>query len=161
MHATARRFGLGLTGRSRACVVNVLATLVLLFVLPAVAHADITYIYDRLGRLIGVVDPAGDTAVYHYDAVGNLTSISRQSSALVSVIDFNPASGPVGTAVTIYGTGFSPTASENTVTFNGTAASVSSASPTQLVVSVPAGATTGSIGVTAPAGSAPAAARSP
>ena len=74
MHATARRFGLGLTGRSRACVVNVLATLVLLFVLPAVAHADITYIYDRLGRLIGVVDPAGDTAVYHYDAVGNITA---------------------------------------------------------------------------------------
>jgi YD repeat-containing protein len=121
---------------------------------PIAAQADVTYIYDRLGRLIGVVDPAGDTAVYHYDAVGNLTSISRQSTALVSVIDFNPASGPVGTAVTIYGTGFSPTASENTVTFNGTAASVSSASPTQLVVTVPAGATTGSIGVTAPAGSA-------
>ena len=119
-----------------------------------VASADITYVYDRIGRLIGVVDPAGDTAVYHYDAVGNLTSISRQSSALVSVIDFNPASGPVGTAVTISGTGFSPTASENTVTFNGTAASVSSASPTQLVVTVPTGATTGSIGVTAPAGSA-------
>jgi YD repeat-containing protein len=130
------------------------AALLALLVLPAVAHADITYIYDRIGRLIGVVDPAGDTAVYHYDAVGNLTSIARQSSALVSVIDFNPAGGPVGTSVTIFGTGFSPTPSENTVTFNGTAAAVSSASPTQLVVTVPAGATTGSIGVTAPAGSA-------
>lgn len=118
------------------------------------AHADISYIYDRLGRLIGVVDPASDTAVYHYDVVGNLTSISRQSSALVSVIDFNPGSGPVGSTVTIYGTGFSATPSENTVTFNGTAASVTSASPTQLVVTVPAGATTGSIAVTAPAGSA-------
>ena len=118
------------------------------------ASADITYVYDRLGRLIGVVDPASDTAVYHYDAVGNLTSISRQSSALVSVIDFNPSSGPVESTVTIYGTGFSPTPSENTVTFNGTAASVSSASPTQLVATVPAGATTGTIGVTAPAGSA-------
>jgi len=121
---------------------------------PAAAHAEITYIYDRIGRLIGVVDPAGDTAVYHYDAVGNLTSISRQSSALVSVIDFNPASGPVGTAVTIYGTGFSSTPSQNTVAFDGTAATVSSASPTQLVVTVPAGTTTGSIGVTAPSGSA-------
>ena len=118
------------------------------------AGADITYVYDRLGRLIGVVDPASDTAVYHYDAVGNLTSISRQSSALVSIIDFNPSSGPVGSTVTIYGTGFSPTPSENTVTFNGTAASVSSASPTQLVATVPAGATTGTIGVTGPAGSA-------
>lgn len=121
---------------------------------PTHAHAEITYIYDRLGRLIGVVDPAGDTAVYHYDAVGNLTSITRQSSALVSVIDFNPASGPVGTTVTIFGTGFSPTPSENTVTFNGTTATVSSASQTQLVVTVPGSATTGSIGVTAPAGSA-------
>ena len=118
------------------------------------AHADITYIYDRLGRLVGVADPGGDTAVYFYDAVGNLTSISRQSSASVSVIDITPASGPVSTAVTIFGTGFSPTPSENTVTFNGTAAIVSSASPTQLVVPVPAGATTGPIGVTAPGGSA-------
>jgi len=118
------------------------------------AHADIAYIYDRLGRLIGVVDPAGETAVYHYDAVGNLTSISRQGSTLVSVIDFNPGGGPVASTVTIYGTGFSPMPSENTVTFNGTAATVSSASPTQLVVTVPTGATTGSIGVTAPAGSA-------
>jgi hypothetical protein len=92
--------------------------------------------------------------VYFYDAVGNLTSISRQSSASVSIIDINPASGPVSTAVTIFGTGFSPTPSENTVTFNGTAAIVSSATPTQLVVAVPAGATTGSIGVTASAGSA-------
>lgn len=121
---------------------------------PSAADADIAYVYDRIGRLIGVVDPAGDTAVYHYDAVGNLTSISRQSSALVSVIDFNPGSGPVGRAVTIYGTGFSPTPGENAVTFNGIAATVSSASATQLVVTVPAGATTGSIGVTAPAGSA-------
>jgi len=86
---------------------------------PNTAHAEITYIYDRLGRLIGVVDPAGDTAVYQYDAVGNLTGISRQSSALVSVIDFTPASGPVGTTVTIFGTGFSPTPSQNTVNVNG------------------------------------------
>jgi YD repeat-containing protein len=77
-------------------------------------HADITCIYDRLGRLIGVVDPACDTAVYQYDAVGNLTGISRQSSALMSIIDVTPASGPVGTTVSIFGTGFSPTPSENT-----------------------------------------------
>ena len=61
------------------------------------------------------MDPAGDTAVYQYDAVGNHTGISRQSSALVSIIDFTPASGPVGTTVSIFGIGFSPTSSENTV----------------------------------------------
>ncbi len=46
---------------------------------PGAARADISYIDDALGRLIAVVDPSGATAVYHYDAVGNL-SISRQAS---------------------------------------------------------------------------------
>src|SRR5262245_25072725 len=118
------------------------------------ASADITYVYDRIGRLIGVVDPGGDTAVYHYDAVGNLTRISRHSSALVSIIDFNPGAGPAGTVVTIFGTGFDATPGANTVTFTGTVATISSASPTELVAIVPAGATTGVIAVTSPAGSA-------
>jgi len=127
---------------------------ILLGLTNAVAYADITYVYDRIGRLIGVVDPAGDTAVYYYDAVGNLTRISRQSSALLSIIDFNPGAGPVGTVVTIFGTGFDPTPGANTVTFNGTVAAISSASPAELVVIVPLGATTGVIEVTTPAGSA-------
>ncbi|MFB3112904.1 MAG: CARDB domain-containing protein, partial [Gemmatimonadales bacterium] len=114
----------------------------------------ITYIYDALGRLTGVVDPARDTVMYTYDEVGNLLSISRQSSSVVSIIEFTPNSGPVGTTVTIYGTGFSATPSENTVTFNGVKATVTSATPTQIVTSVPSGATTGPIAVTAPAGSA-------
>ena len=32
--------------------------------------ADISYVYDNLGRVIAVIDPASDTAVYAYDAVG-------------------------------------------------------------------------------------------
>jgi len=121
---------------------------------PATA-ADITYIYDALGRLRAVVDPASnDAAIYSYDPVGNLLSISRQSAAVVSIIEFTPSSGPVGTTVTIFGTGFSATATEDTVSFNGTAAAVVSATATQIVATVPAGATTGPIAVTAPAGSA-------
>jgi len=116
--------------------------------------ADITYLYDRLGRLIAVVDPASDTAIYSYDAVGNLLSIARQSSATVAIIEFSPASGPVGTTVTIQGIGFGATPAQNTVTFNGTAATVTSATPTQIVTTVPAGATSGTIAITAPAGSA-------
>ena len=80
---------------------------------------DITYVYDDLGRLVAVVDPAGDTAVYTYDAVGNLLSISRFSSSVLSILHFTPSQGPVGASVTIYGTSFSTTASQNTVTFNG------------------------------------------
>jgi YD repeat-containing protein len=120
----------------------------------ALAYADITYVYDDLGRLVGVIDPSSDTATYSYDAVGNLLSIGRHASSSASVIDFQPKSGPVGTVVTIQGTGFSPTPGSNAVTLNGAAAIVTSSIATSLVVPVPAGATTGSIGATTPAGSA-------
>lgn len=128
----------------------------LLAALPsAPASADVTYYYDALGRLVGFAEPSSDTAtVYSYDAVGNLLSITRHASSTVSIIDFQPSSGPVGTSVTLQGTGFSPTPGNNAVTFNGTAATVASATATQLVVTVPSGATTGAIGVTTPAGSA-------
>jgi len=60
-------------------------------------------------------------------------------------ISFSPASGPFASLVTITGTGFSPTPAENTVTINGAAAVVQSASPTQLVVEVPVGALSGPV----------------
>jgi YD repeat-containing protein len=129
-----------------------------LFGIQKAAAADITYIYDELGRLRAVVDPASDTAVYSYDSVGNLTGITRQPSSQVSIIDFTPNSGPVGTTVTIYGTGFSPIVSQNTITFNGAAATVSSATASQITTTVPSGATTGPIAVTTPTGSATSAA---
>lgn len=110
--------------------------------------ANISYVYDSLGRVIAVIDPATDTAVYSYDAVGNLTGITRQTSATKSILQFTPSSGPVGTPVTIYGTGFSATPTSNTVKFNGTTATVATASTTVLTTTVPAGATTGTISVT-------------
>jgi YD repeat-containing protein len=116
--------------------------------------SPITYVYDPLGRLVGVVDGTGESAVYVYDAVGNLLSIERHSSATVSIIQFTPSSGAIGASVTIYGTAFSATPSQNTVTFNGTAATVTSSTTTQLVATVPAGATSGTIAVTTPIGSA-------
>lgn len=118
------------------------------------ANNAISYTYDALGRLVGVVDPAGETATYAYDAVGNLLSITRQSSSIVSIIGFTPNSGPIGTSVTISGTGFSTTPSENTVTFNGVAANVTSATATQIVATVPAGTTSGPIAITNPNGNA-------
>jgi YD repeat-containing protein len=118
------------------------------------AQSGVSYVYDDLGRLIGVIDGSGNSAVYHYDAVGNLTSIDRYTASQVAVFAFSPRQGPIATTVTIRGSGFSGTANQNTVTFNGTAATVSSATTSQLVVTVPTGATTGSIGVTTPNGSA-------
>ncbi len=133
-----------------------IALTLILMVASAAASAQtpIQYMYDEVGRLIAVIDPAGDTAVYHYDAVGNVLSIDRHASTAVSVISFSPGTGPVGTTVTIAGTGFSATPSLNTVTFNGTTATVTSATATNLVVTVPSGATTGTIGETSPSGSA-------
>jgi YD repeat-containing protein len=123
------------------------------FLLQSSGSNPISYFYDELGRLIGVVDAAGDSATYKYDAVGNILSITRQSSSQLGIISFAPQSGTVGATVTISGTAFSPTPSQNTVQFNGTTASIVSASATSLVVTVPTGATTGPISVSTSAGS--------
>jgi hypothetical protein len=103
---------------------------------------------------MAAIDQNGDAAVYQYDAVGNLLSIARHSTGSVKIFEFTPNGAPVGTTVTLYGIGFSATPSQNTVTFNGTTASVSASTTTSITVSVPSGSTTGTIGVTSPLGSA-------
>lgn len=141
------------SGRRRRISFVTASVLALLVSLPGLA-ADISYVYDDAGRLRAVIDPASDTAVYGYDAVGNLTGITRQPSSTLAVLQFTPASSPVGTTVTIYGTGFSATPASNTVKFNGTTATVLTASTTVLTASVPSGATTGPISVTVGANTA-------
>jgi len=118
------------------------------------SNGPVNYIYDDLGRLVAVVDGQGNAAVYAYDAVGNILSISRITAGQVSIIYFTPSSGPVGTTVTISGTGFSTTASQNAVQFNGVSAVVTSSTATEIVTTVPASATSGPISVTSPNGSA-------
>jgi len=120
--------------------------------LSLVDAGPITNVYDELGRLVAVTDPAGDTVTYRYDAVGNLLSISRANSSQLSLIEFTPDKGPIGAAVTIYGTGFSQTPGNNTVKFNGTTATVTASSATQISTTVPVGATSGLITVTTAAG---------
>lgn len=137
--------------KAALCLTLVLA---LAFALGSQAQSGTVYIYDELGRLIGVVDPTTETAVYAYDANGNILSISRHNSSQVSIIGFTPNNGSASTNVRIYGTGFSATATKNTVKFNGVQATITSASVTQIVTSVPNGASTGPITVTSPAGSA-------
>jgi len=125
------------------------------FSLSDVAETSgVLYVYDELQRLTAVINPIGEAARYEYDAVGNLLSVARYNSSQVSIIEFTPNNGPVGTAVTIYGTGFSTTPSQNTVTFNGLTGTVTSSTATQIVTSVPTGGSTGPISVTAPSGSA-------
>src|SRR5437879_3102811 len=94
----------------------------------------IGYVYDDAGRLAGVIDPSGNAASYQYDAVGNIVSITRYTATQISVLNFTPTTGPVGTTVTIAGTGFSTIISQNTVSFNSTTANITSATANQLVV---------------------------
>jgi YD repeat-containing protein len=119
---------------------------------PGSSNGAVSYFYDALGRLVGVINAAGDAATYNYDPVGNILSISRYSSSQLSVVSFSPATATVGAAITIFGTGFSTTAGQNAVLFNGVAGVVQSASATQLIVTVPAGASSGPITVTTSAG---------
>lgn len=105
------------------------------------------YRYDANGRLTAVLSPSGEAAVYNYDPAGNFTSITRYAANQLSILDFTPGSGGIGTQVTIYGTGFSTTPSANTVKFNNVNASVTAATNIQLTVTVPTGATTGPINV--------------
>ncbi|MEQ8425258.1 MAG: BspA family leucine-rich repeat surface protein, partial [Cyclobacteriaceae bacterium] len=67
---------------------------------------------------------------------------------LPTITSFTPASGPIGTTVTILGTNFSTIPADNVVQFNGTSAVVTSSSTTSIIATVPAGATTGKITVT-------------
>lgn len=71
--------------------------------------------------------------------------------AAPTLASFNPASGPVSTPVTLTGTNFTGATS---VKFNGTAATFNVDSATQISTSVPSGATTGTISVTTPGGTA-------
>jgi hypothetical protein len=68
-----------------------------------------------------------------------------------SITGFTPTSGSPGTVVTITGTGF---LGANTVTFAGVPSGFVVDSDTQISATVPAGASTGTIRVTTPAGSA-------
>ena len=65
-----------------------------------------------------------------------------------SITSLTPASGTVGTSVTITGTNFGATQGASTVKFNGTTGTPTSWSATSIVVSVPSGATTGNVTVT-------------
>jgi len=113
-----------------------------------VNNGPVNYVYDDLGRLVGFIDVLGNAATYSYDAVGNILSITRLNPNQVSIMQFSPKSGPVGSTVTVYGTAFSATASQDTVKFHGTTATITSASTTQIRATVPAGATSGAISVT-------------
>lgn len=111
----------------------------------ALTASAASYVYDANGRLVAVTDTNGDSSQYVYDALGNLLSIANVPAGQLAIFTFSPNRGPVGTTVTITGQGFTAAAA---VKFNGTVATVTSTSATQLIATVPAAATTGPLSVT-------------
>jgi hypothetical protein len=102
---------------------------------------------DFITQASGLVVLASDSDTRRY--LHN--EVMAPPSNPVSVSSFSPTSGDPGTAVTINGTGFTGTTQ---VRFNQAAASFSVISSQQIQATLPAGATTGPITVTAPAGTA-------
>ena len=122
--------------------------------IPFPAAATTYYKYDILGRVVQAVESDGTTTTYTYDADGNVTSITRApGTTTLSVTSISATSGASGSSVTINGSGFSDIASQDSVTFNGVSGTITYASGNRIVVTVPAGATSGDIGVTTPNGS--------
>ncbi len=121
-------------------------------------QSSIHYLYDDLGRLAGVVDQDGNAATYTYDAVGNILAIDRhnvaETAGPVAITLVSPNEGKVGTAVWIFGRGFSGNPLQNMVSFGGAVAAVNAATANSLTTSVPLSALTGPITVTTPLGTA-------
>ncbi len=73
--------------------------------------------------------------------IATIFSIAFLHAQIPTIISFSPASGNVGSVVTITGTNFSTTTVNNIVFFGGVKALVSTATETTLTVTVPSGAT--------------------
>ncbi|PYU95571.1 MAG: hypothetical protein DMG25_03875 [Acidobacteria bacterium] len=96
--------------------------------------------------------PSGATTGTISATNGAGTGVSGSAFTVISapvISSFAPTSGPVGTSVTLTGSGFS---GATAVGFNGTAASFTVVSDSQVNTTVPSGATTGAISITNAAG---------
>jgi gliding motility-associated-like protein len=97
--------------------------------------------------LIGDLDGDGKLDLATANLSDNTISILRNGS-IPTITSFSPQNGPIGTTVTITGTGFNLVSTNNVVFFGATRATIVSANSTQIAVKVPAGATLENISVT-------------
>lgn len=104
-------------------------------------------IRDAQGNLYSNTDQGGDLSC---GASGGCGTIFKLLSP-PTIVKFSPSSGAVGAAVTITGVSLSQATA---VAFNGTAATFTVVSDNQVTTTVPAGATSGTISLTSPAGTA-------
>ncbi|QUV86159.1 FG-GAP repeat protein [Chloracidobacterium sp. E] len=112
-----------------------------------------TFTVNSPTQITATVPPGAATGPISIAAAGVIAT-SREPFVVLeapTLTSFSPASGPVGTSVTITGTNFLNVSS---VTFGDLPAPFTVTSPTQLTATVPVGAVTAPIRVITPAGSA-------
>ena len=86
-------------------------------------------------------DPVTYTVIAENGTTTQDWVVTVKEQTIPHISDFSPTSGPIGTEVTITGTGFDTTPTNNIVFFGATEATVSAATATTLTVNVPSGAT--------------------
>ena len=109
------------------------------------------YVYDDNGRLHAVITPTGEAVVYEYDPAGNIISIQRLAADALALFAFSPQEGLPGDHVTFTGVGIGT--GLTSVSFNGATARIISATSSNVVAEVPAGATTGPVTIVTTHGS--------
>jgi hypothetical protein len=108
------------------------------------------YIVNSDIEIVTTVPPGATTGFICVEtSVGQDCTAPSRFRVTPKVTSFAPTEGAVGTSVIITGTSF---AGATTVTFNGTAATFTVNSDTEITATVPSGATTGKIAVTTPSG---------
>jgi uncharacterized repeat protein (TIGR03803 family) len=116
--------------------------------------------FGGIAATFTVVSPSEITTTVPAGALTGSVTVTVGATTLTSnvafrvtptITGFSPPSGPVGTPVTITGTGLMQTTK---VTFNNTVATFTVNSDTQVTATVPTGATTGKIEITTPGGTA-------
>ncbi len=116
---------------------------------PTAGTVPLTALYVQLtGGAVGTFN--GNLVVSSAAASSRLVSVAGIVRVPAPVLaNLSPVSGPVGTVVTLTGTGFN---GATQVSFNGTAAGPVGSSVTSIATTVPAGASTGPVTVTTPGG---------
>src|SRR5437762_5002884 len=98
---------------------------------------------------ISVTVPSAATTGNVVVTVSNVASNGKSFTVTPAITSLSITTGAVGAAVTITGTTFGSTQGSSTVKFNGTTATVTSWGASSIGVTVPSGATTGNVVVTA------------
>jgi hypothetical protein len=117
------------------------------------AGAAASFTVNSSTQITATVPTGATTGPIQVKSSGGTGSSSSNFVVTVppSITSFTPKSGPVGTVVTLRGSGFTGTTS---VTFNGVSAAFNFIKDSRLTAVVPSGATTGPIRVTNPGGTA-------